>query len=277
MGRASEERHSGPTRDNLTVQPDEALPRTDIMGPRTPPAPKRPLPPHHIHGTCSLVLPRPNSVAGTSNLSPVIVRLKRKCWACDMLGNVLIHYPVEDATQYAIRSQKKLISAERLEITACHFHTSIFGCTKQTIYNVLINERVSVLLKLSLCCRWSRLMRVSVRQLWPVWLTNDLAEWQIDWIDCWRFPTFQLVQWNHNLQDLCNKEQNFPARRAGALLTAEAGCTLWAVPVKCPGRPPVVIKIPLLPLQSRSLLVHKALFLLLDVSSFVVEAKEEIP
>lgn len=65
MGHASEDRHPGPSRDNLTAQPDEALPRTDIMEPRTPPAPKRPLPQHHIHGTSSLVMPRPNSVAGT--------------------------------------------------------------------------------------------------------------------------------------------------------------------------------------------------------------------
>nr|XP_046247189.1 protein TANC1-like isoform X2 [Scatophagus argus] len=67
MGHASEDRHPGPTRDNLTAQPDEALPRTDIMEPRTPPAPKRPLPQHHIHNTSSLVMPRPNSVAATSS------------------------------------------------------------------------------------------------------------------------------------------------------------------------------------------------------------------
>uniref|UniRef100_A0A3Q1F5U5 Tetratricopeptide repeat, ankyrin repeat and coiled-coil containing 1a n=1 Tax=Acanthochromis polyacanthus TaxID=80966 RepID=A0A3Q1F5U5_9TELE len=67
MGHASEDRHPGPTRDNLTVQPDEALPRTDIMEPRTPPAPKRPLPQHHIHSTSSLAMPRPNSVAATSS------------------------------------------------------------------------------------------------------------------------------------------------------------------------------------------------------------------
>ncbi|XP_070687933.1 protein TANC1-like [Pempheris klunzingeri] len=67
MGHTSEDRRPGPARDNLTVQPDEALPRTDIMEPRTPPAPKRPLPQHHIHSTSSLVMPRPNSVAATSS------------------------------------------------------------------------------------------------------------------------------------------------------------------------------------------------------------------
>ncbi|KAE8297457.1 Protein TANC1 Tetratricopeptide repeat, ankyrin repeat and coiled-coil domain-containing protein 1 [Larimichthys crocea] len=67
MGHASEDRHPGPTKDNLTAQPDEALPKTDIMEPRTPPAPKRPLPQHHIHSTSSLVMPRPNSVAATSS------------------------------------------------------------------------------------------------------------------------------------------------------------------------------------------------------------------
>lgn len=66
MGHASEDRHPGPTRDTLTAQPDEALPRTDIMEPRTPPAPKRPLP-QHVHSTSSLVMPRPNSVAATSS------------------------------------------------------------------------------------------------------------------------------------------------------------------------------------------------------------------
>ncbi|XP_069553965.1 protein TANC1-like [Brachyistius frenatus] len=67
MGHASEDRHPGPTKDNLTVQPDEALPRTDILELRTPPAPKRPLPQHHIHISSSLVMPRPNSVAATSS------------------------------------------------------------------------------------------------------------------------------------------------------------------------------------------------------------------
>ncbi|TKS69666.1 Protein TANC2 [Collichthys lucidus] len=67
MGHASEDRHPGPTKDNLTARPDEALPKTDIMEPRTPPAPKRPLPQHHIHSTSSLVMPRPNSVAATSS------------------------------------------------------------------------------------------------------------------------------------------------------------------------------------------------------------------
>uniref|UniRef100_UPI0037E84B24 protein TANC1-like n=1 Tax=Semicossyphus pulcher TaxID=241346 RepID=UPI0037E84B24 len=67
MGHASEDRHPGLTRDNLTTKQDEALPRTDFMEPRTPPAPKRPLPQHHIHSTSSLVMPRPNSVAATSS------------------------------------------------------------------------------------------------------------------------------------------------------------------------------------------------------------------
>ncbi|XP_059202722.1 protein TANC1-like [Centropristis striata] len=67
MGHASEDRHPGPTRDNLTTQPDEALPRSDITEQRTPPAPKRPLPQHHIHTTSSLAMPRPNSVAATSS------------------------------------------------------------------------------------------------------------------------------------------------------------------------------------------------------------------
>ncbi|KAM7424362.1 hypothetical protein PAMA_000621 [Pampus argenteus] len=67
MGRTGEDRQPGPTRDNLTAQPDEALPRTDIMEHRTPPPPKRPLPQHHIHGTSSLMMPRPNSVAATSS------------------------------------------------------------------------------------------------------------------------------------------------------------------------------------------------------------------
>lgn len=65
MGHANEDRHPRPARDNLTAQPDEALSRTDIMEPRTPPAPKRPLPQHHLHSTSSLAMPRPNSVAGT--------------------------------------------------------------------------------------------------------------------------------------------------------------------------------------------------------------------
>uniref|UniRef100_UPI003AAA430D protein TANC1-like n=1 Tax=Centroberyx gerrardi TaxID=166262 RepID=UPI003AAA430D len=66
-GHASEDRHPGPSRDTLTAQPDEALPRTDIMQPRTPPPPKRPLPQRHTHSTSSLVMPRPNSVAATSS------------------------------------------------------------------------------------------------------------------------------------------------------------------------------------------------------------------
>ncbi|XP_020493540.1 protein TANC1 isoform X2 [Labrus bergylta] len=64
---ASKDRHPGLTRDTLTAKQNEALPRTDIMEPRTPPAPKRPLPQHHIHSTSSLVMPRPNSVAATSS------------------------------------------------------------------------------------------------------------------------------------------------------------------------------------------------------------------
>lgn len=64
MGHTGEDSHPGATRDNLTAQPDETLPRTDIMEARTPPPPKRPLPQHHIHSTSSLMMPRPNSVAG---------------------------------------------------------------------------------------------------------------------------------------------------------------------------------------------------------------------
>uniref|UniRef100_A0A1A8BZK0 Tetratricopeptide repeat, ankyrin repeat and coiled-coil containing 1 n=1 Tax=Nothobranchius kadleci TaxID=1051664 RepID=A0A1A8BZK0_NOTKA len=60
MGHASEDQHVGQTRER-------ALPRTEIMEPRTPPAPKRPLPQHHLHGSSSLVMPRPNSVAATSS------------------------------------------------------------------------------------------------------------------------------------------------------------------------------------------------------------------
>uniref|UniRef100_A0A8C2YZ07 Tetratricopeptide repeat, ankyrin repeat and coiled-coil containing 1a n=1 Tax=Cyclopterus lumpus TaxID=8103 RepID=A0A8C2YZ07_CYCLU len=67
MGYACEDRHPGLTRDTLTPQPDEALPRSDFMEPRTPPAPKRPLPQHHIHSTSFLVMSRPNSVAATSS------------------------------------------------------------------------------------------------------------------------------------------------------------------------------------------------------------------
>lgn len=65
MGCASEDCPPGLTRDNLSTQPGEALPRTDITEHRTPPAPKRPLPQHHIRSTSSLMAPRPNSVAGT--------------------------------------------------------------------------------------------------------------------------------------------------------------------------------------------------------------------
>ncbi|XP_068597085.1 protein TANC1-like [Brachionichthys hirsutus] len=67
MGHATEDRRPSPTKDSLSVQADEALPRADIKEPRTPPAPKRPLPQHHIHGASSLVMPRPNSVAATSS------------------------------------------------------------------------------------------------------------------------------------------------------------------------------------------------------------------
>lgn len=65
MGHAGEDCQPGPNKDGQTAQPDEALPRSDIVEPRTPPAPKRPLPPTHIHSLSSLVMPRPNSVAGT--------------------------------------------------------------------------------------------------------------------------------------------------------------------------------------------------------------------
>ena len=64
-GPANDGHHPRTAGDNLTAQQDEALPRTEIMEPRTPPAPKRPLPQHHIHSTSSLVMTRPNSVAGT--------------------------------------------------------------------------------------------------------------------------------------------------------------------------------------------------------------------
>ncbi|XP_047218740.1 protein TANC1-like isoform X2 [Girardinichthys multiradiatus] len=67
MGHASDDRHPGQTRDNLMASQPEALPRTEIMELRTPPAPKRPLPQHHIQGSSSLVMPRPNSVAATSS------------------------------------------------------------------------------------------------------------------------------------------------------------------------------------------------------------------
>ncbi|XP_020794664.2 LOW QUALITY PROTEIN: protein TANC1-like [Boleophthalmus pectinirostris] len=66
MGHATEERHSGSSKDNLAVQSDEIIPRAEITETRTPPAPKRPLPQHHVHGTSSLVMQRPNSVAATS-------------------------------------------------------------------------------------------------------------------------------------------------------------------------------------------------------------------
>ncbi|XP_072321881.1 protein TANC1-like isoform X2 [Eucyclogobius newberryi] len=66
MGHATEERHSGFGKDILAVQSDETFPRVEITETRTPPAPKRPLPQHHVHGTSSLVMQRPNSVAATS-------------------------------------------------------------------------------------------------------------------------------------------------------------------------------------------------------------------
>ncbi|TWW67874.1 Protein TANC1 [Takifugu flavidus] len=64
MGHAGEDGQPGPSKDGQTAQPDEALQRSDIMEPRTPPAPKRPLPPTHLHSLSSLAMPRPNSVAG---------------------------------------------------------------------------------------------------------------------------------------------------------------------------------------------------------------------
>uniref|UniRef100_H3CVQ8 Tetratricopeptide repeat, ankyrin repeat and coiled-coil containing 1 n=1 Tax=Tetraodon nigroviridis TaxID=99883 RepID=H3CVQ8_TETNG len=67
MGHAGEDCQPGRNRDGQNAQPDEALPRNDIMEPRTPPAPKRPLPPTHIHSLSSLAMPRPNSVAATSS------------------------------------------------------------------------------------------------------------------------------------------------------------------------------------------------------------------
>ncbi|XP_054627851.1 protein TANC1-like isoform X2 [Dunckerocampus dactyliophorus] len=65
MGHTGEDSHPGLTRSNPTIQPEEASPRADIKEPRTPPAPKRPLPQHHIHGASSFMMPRPNSVAAT--------------------------------------------------------------------------------------------------------------------------------------------------------------------------------------------------------------------
>ncbi|XP_056870433.1 protein TANC1-like isoform X2 [Takifugu flavidus] len=67
MGHAGEDGQPGPSKDGQTAQPDEALQRSDIMEPRTPPAPKRPLPPTHLHSLSSLAMPRPNSVAATSS------------------------------------------------------------------------------------------------------------------------------------------------------------------------------------------------------------------
>ncbi|XP_038123989.1 protein TANC1-like [Cyprinodon tularosa] len=67
MVQASDEHHPGQSRDNLPAPQLEALARTEVMEPRTPPAPKRPLPQHHLQGPSSLVMPRPNSVAATSS------------------------------------------------------------------------------------------------------------------------------------------------------------------------------------------------------------------
>ncbi|KAM6943421.1 protein TANC1-like [Xenentodon cancila] len=64
---ANDDHHSAPTKDHLMAPLEEALPRAEISEPRTPPAPKRPLPQHHTHGASSLVMPRPNSVAATSS------------------------------------------------------------------------------------------------------------------------------------------------------------------------------------------------------------------
>lgn len=72
MGRTGEHDHPGPTRDNLTVLTEETLKRTELMEPRTPPPPKRPLPQHHKHGSSSFMLPRPNSVAGICAFSYVL-------------------------------------------------------------------------------------------------------------------------------------------------------------------------------------------------------------
>lgn len=69
MGLAVEDRHPGLARDNLSAQQAEASPKTEIIELRTPPAPKRPLPQHHGHGTSSVAMPRPNSVAGKLSLN----------------------------------------------------------------------------------------------------------------------------------------------------------------------------------------------------------------
>lgn len=69
------------------------------------------------------------------------------------------------------------------------------------------------------------------------------------------------------------------------LSPSQPGCSRWAAPAKCPGRPPVVPqkkkkeKAPphSFPSQSRSLLGRSALFHASDVSSFVVGAKGEVP
>ncbi|XP_061830552.1 protein TANC1-like isoform X1 [Nerophis lumbriciformis] len=57
--------HTSQDRSDPTIRPEEASPRADIKELRTPPAPKRPLPQHHLHTTSSFMTPRPNSVAAT--------------------------------------------------------------------------------------------------------------------------------------------------------------------------------------------------------------------
>ncbi|KAM8878002.1 protein TANC1-like isoform 1-T1 [Synchiropus picturatus] len=61
---------SGPTeegthRDHLNVLPDDSSSKSDPLEPRTPPAPKRPLPQYHVQSPSSFLTPRPNSVAAT--------------------------------------------------------------------------------------------------------------------------------------------------------------------------------------------------------------------
>ncbi|XP_011488875.2 protein TANC1 isoform X2 [Oryzias latipes] len=64
---ACNDRHPRQTKDHLMPQSDEIFHGSEITEPRTPPAPKRPLPQHNKHLTSSLVAPRPNSVAATSS------------------------------------------------------------------------------------------------------------------------------------------------------------------------------------------------------------------
>uniref|UniRef100_A0A8C7YPV2 Tetratricopeptide repeat, ankyrin repeat and coiled-coil containing 1a n=1 Tax=Oryzias sinensis TaxID=183150 RepID=A0A8C7YPV2_9TELE len=64
---ACNDRHPRQTKDHLMPQSDETFHGSEITEPRTPPAPKRPLPQHNKHHTSSLVAPRPNSVAATSS------------------------------------------------------------------------------------------------------------------------------------------------------------------------------------------------------------------